>query len=164
MGKKSCDKKDQNKLLESYKIAINMADKISDRRALANNFFLTLNTAILAFSGIKAKTLVLFAGILVCIDWLLLLRNYQQLNQAKFEVINKLEKKLSLNIMSLEWDILQQNGYKTLSSREQIIPITFICVYSVWIFVEHQIFFFKISSLINSPLFLVNPFIRCDLT
>ena len=32
-----------NTLLEQYKIAVNMADKISDRRATANNFFLTLN-------------------------------------------------------------------------------------------------------------------------
>ena len=35
----------QNHLLEQYKLYVQMADKISERRQSANSFFLTVNTA-----------------------------------------------------------------------------------------------------------------------
>jgi hypothetical protein len=35
--------------LELYKLAVEMADRVSARRATANAFFLTINTALFAF-------------------------------------------------------------------------------------------------------------------
>lgn len=42
--------------VELYKLAVEMADRVSARRATANAFFLTVNTALLAFvsSGLDA--------------------------------------------------------------------------------------------------------------
>src|SRR5215211_423888 len=45
----------QNHLLEQYKLYVQMADKISERRQSANSFFLTINTALIAFLGLVAS-------------------------------------------------------------------------------------------------------------
>jgi hypothetical protein len=42
----------QNHLLEQYKLNVQMANKISERRQSANSFFLTVNTALIAFLGL----------------------------------------------------------------------------------------------------------------
>ena len=122
-----------NTLLEQYKIAVNMADKISDRRATANNFFLTLNSAILAFSGIQTENIILLVGILICIVWFCLIKDYRQLNRIKFKIINDIEHNLSANIMSYEYQILRLNKHKPLPSKEMCIPLIFGFIYSVWI-------------------------------
>jgi hypothetical protein len=42
-------------VLEQYKLYVEMADRLSARRALANTFFLTVNTAVLI--GLASKIL-----------------------------------------------------------------------------------------------------------
>jgi hypothetical protein len=44
-----------DRLLEQYKIYVEMADRISSRRALTNTFFLTINTAVFALVGTFVK-------------------------------------------------------------------------------------------------------------
>ena len=54
------DKKLQKEhLLEQYKICVEMADRISARRNLANVFFLTLHTAIFAAIGFSIEKIEL---------------------------------------------------------------------------------------------------------
>src|SRR5215208_410564 len=94
----------QNHLLEQYKLYVQMADKISDRRQAANSFFLTVNTALIAFLGLVARpdvgsapavtanpplpwVLVLavcVAGGTLCYFWYRLVRSYKDLNTGKF--------------------------------------------------------------------------------
>src|SRR5262245_9792406 len=45
----------QNHLLEQYKLYVEMADRISQRRGTANTFFLTVNTAIIGALGTFIK-------------------------------------------------------------------------------------------------------------
>lgn len=40
-------------LFEQYKLYVESAEKISDRRQNANNYFLTINTALISFLGIS---------------------------------------------------------------------------------------------------------------
>jgi hypothetical protein len=60
---------DQNvceQYLELYKLAVEMAERVSARRATTNAFFLTVNTALLAFVSSRSLAvlwLVAFAGI-----------------------------------------------------------------------------------------------------
>ena len=42
----------QSAIMEQYRLYVEMADRVSQRRALANSFFLTLNTAIFALIGV----------------------------------------------------------------------------------------------------------------
>jgi hypothetical protein len=111
-------------LLELYKTAVEMADRVSSRRAGANTFFLTLNTALAAFVGIVSSArkppphgnlptfdsfgliVTAVAGIVLALVWWLLLRYYRRLNGAKFDVINKLEERLPTKLFSDEWAIL----------------------------------------------------------
>jgi hypothetical protein len=46
---------DTGTILELYKTAVEMADRTSARRAGANSFFLTLNTALVAVVGIVSS-------------------------------------------------------------------------------------------------------------
>lgn len=40
-------------LFEQYKLYIQSAEKISDRRQNANNYFITINTALISFLGLS---------------------------------------------------------------------------------------------------------------
>jgi hypothetical protein len=115
---------DQGTLLELYKNAVEMADRVSSRRAGANTFFLTLNTALAAVVGIVSSArkppphssapsfdafglvLTAVAGIVLAIVWRALLAYYRRLNAAKFDVINKLERQLPAQPYAEEWAIL----------------------------------------------------------
>ena len=71
-----------------------MANAVSERRDTMNNLFATLNLAIIAAISYMwdIKTVgLLIAGIAVCIVWMLFIRNFRELNRAKFEVINAIE-------------------------------------------------------------------------
>lgn len=115
---------DQSTLLELYKNAVEMADRVSSRRAGANTFFLTLNTTLAAVVGIVSSArkpsshgsvpsfdafglvLTAVAGIVLAIVWRALLAYYRRLNHAKFDVINKLEEQLPAQPYAEEWAIL----------------------------------------------------------
>lgn len=99
-------------LFEQYKLYIQMADKIGERRLVANRFFLTLNTVLITFLGIVAGTsvgsdqtasinpplpwvlVVSAAGLVLCFSWYRLVRSYRGLSKAKFMVIRAMEKNL----------------------------------------------------------------------
>jgi hypothetical protein len=115
---------DTDTLLELYKTAVEMADRVSSRRAGANTFFLTLNTALATVVGIVSSArkspphgsapsfdafglvLTAIAGIVIAIVWRALLAYYRRLNAAKFDVINKLERQLPAQPYADEWAIL----------------------------------------------------------
>lgn len=81
-------------VLEQYRSYVEMADRISARRGLANTFFLTLNTAVFTVIGVFWETqprasawLLAFPLVALlgqCIAWYWLLRSYRQLNSAKY--------------------------------------------------------------------------------
>jgi hypothetical protein len=118
---------DQSTVLELYKNAVEMADRVSSRRAGANTFFLTLNTTLAAVVGIVSSArkpsshgsvpsfdafglvLTAVAGIVLAIVWRALLAYYRRLNHAKFDVINKLEEQLPAQPYAEEWEILHPN-------------------------------------------------------
>jgi hypothetical protein len=73
--------------LELYKLAVEMADRVSARRAVANSFFLTVNTALAALLGSGSfRWYVSVAGIVFAVTWWALLRSYKELNAAKIHL------------------------------------------------------------------------------
>jgi len=116
---------DENAIrLELYKVAVEMADRVSARRAGTNSFFLTLNTAFAAFVGVVSAArrppsngvlptfdrfelvVTAIAGIVLSITWWQLLRYYRRLNGAKFDVINGMEEHLPEKPFTEEWAAL----------------------------------------------------------
>ena len=96
-------------MLELYQLAVEMADRVSARRGLANTFFLTLNTGLAALLGANnLRWYVAAAGIVFAAAWWWQLRSYRRLSAAKFEVINAIEARLPLQLFSDEWRYLQR--------------------------------------------------------
>lgn len=138
--------------MEAYKLAVEMADRVSARRAVANAFFLTVNTTLVAVVGLRGEVAssalltvsVCFAGIAVAGCWWFLLQNYRRLNDAKFAVINKIEEEhLPVRLFSDEWAALGGPGapmgrlasirsaFKQLGTVEKVVPVIFALLYGV---------------------------------
>jgi hypothetical protein len=131
--------------LELYKLAVEMADRVSARRALANTFFLTANTGVAALlGGTSPRWYLPAAGIALAIAWWGLLQSYRALNRAKFEVINAIEPDLPVQLFTDEWRHLKNRdgssagsspvlkrlaGYRELGTIERIVPLVFIAIY-----------------------------------
>src|SRR5215475_7183975 len=93
-----------------FELYLATAEKVSDRRAQANAWMLSVNSAIVALygylqtdklavpTGQKAIWLwaIPAAGAIVCVAWAVLLTSYRQLNRAKFMVLQEIEKNLPL--------------------------------------------------------------------
>jgi hypothetical protein len=101
--------------LDQYKLYVEMVDRISARRPTANSFFLTINSALLAFAGFFTRkedgasaplawlVVVGVVGLLLCLSWYRLVRSYRDLNTGKFRVIHEIETRLSLALFGAEW-------------------------------------------------------------
>src|SRR5215218_6321014 len=146
----TANKKSNEQYLELYKLAVEMADRVSARRATANAFFLTVNTALLAFvssGSLNMLWLVALAGIALSGTWWILLKSYRDLNTAKFGVILEMEKNLEARVFGDEWSRLKEKrpkeespqearpkrwweGYAELGKVERTIPFVFAALYA----------------------------------
>lgn len=145
-------------LIEMYKLYIEMADRISQRRMDTNTFFLSANTLMLGFFTLfysfNNDKHLLYAvgagvGIILCGTWFYLLQSYRKLNSGKFKVIQQIEAHLPISLYELEWNELgkgkKRKLYWPLSHVEVILPIIFTAVYIVLL-----IYFLHSYSLIKS--------------
>jgi hypothetical protein len=130
------ERDDADTVLSQYQMLVEMADRVSARRAGANTFFVTINTALVAVFGLvtSARTitrghpsspgtfglvLTAIAGAVLSVTWLMLLAYYRRLNGAKFAVINKIELQLPVKPFTEEWQIL--NPEETPSDMELVL-------------------------------------------
>lgn len=127
-------------LFEQYKLYVESADHISQRRSSTNSFLLTVNASLVTLYGLASQLraaaawhlLVPIAGILVCLAWFSLVENYRSLNSVKFQVIHALEKKLPASLYDFEWKLLEEGRghvYKPVTHIEQWIPVVFALLY-----------------------------------
>jgi len=127
-------------LLEQYKLFVESADRVSERRTSANNYLLTVNAFLVTLYGLAASWgdnrawvfVVPVAGVLVCVTWLVLIRSYRNLNTAKFKVVHELEEHLPAALFDREWDHAQRGegkAYKPLTHIEPYIPLVFAALY-----------------------------------
>lgn len=136
----------KNHLLAQYQLYVESAEKISDRRQNANNYFITINTVLITFLGVLfqvkvlnnifwVKFLISLIGVVICVIFWYLLRSYKQLNSGKFKVIHEIEQKLPLALYDFEWHVLKEgkdkNIYYPFSHIEMIIPWVFGVIYIV---------------------------------
>ena len=146
-------------VLEQYKLAAEMADRVSARRTTANSFFATIHTALLAVvgavfvadvdtsgadSGQTAAAIGIgLVGLILAGAWFLLLRSYRDLNRAKFKVIQDLEKELPTAPFANEWKYLKDDPVKGWRERyaeqgsvERLVPFAFGALYiaaAIWV-------------------------------
>ncbi|MEI5676415.1 MULTISPECIES: RipA family octameric membrane protein [unclassified Nocardioides] len=134
-----------SQVLDLYKMAVEMADRVSARRSTANTFYLGLQTAGLAILGFVTSLptepsrgiviAICLVGAATGVTWFLQLRSYRDLNRAKFDVINNLEKRLPVAVFSAEWESLKQDPvsrwrprYAELGTIERVVPWFFVAM------------------------------------
>lgn len=128
--------------LELYKLAVEMADRVSARRGTTNAFFVSLQSgfiAVLAFLTASETppdrwiaVAVCAAGVITSGTWYLLLRSYRDLNRAKYDVILKIEQSLPHAVFADEWASLKKDTvkrwrgrYAELGTVERVVPAVF---------------------------------------
>lgn len=129
-------------VLEIYKMLVEMADRVSQRRQSANSFYLTVNTAIIGGAAYLSQSqfghvdtlAVSTAGVAICFLWVRAVVSYKSLNAAKFEVITALEDRLPISPYKDEWSILDVDGagqkHKPFHKTEMLVPIVFGLVHA----------------------------------
>jgi hypothetical protein len=141
-------------VLDQYKLAVEMVDRLAARRATANSFFVTLNVGLVAIIGFvrtnqaTGKTsepddefgisYIAGAGIVLAMAWWLNLRSYRDLSRAKFKVIGEMEHLLPYEPFNDEWKFLKgdpvpwwRRRYAELGTVERIVPWIFVGIYVV---------------------------------
>jgi len=126
-------------LFEQYKMFVELADRVSQRRANANNFYITANAALLTIASWfkddfgNYMYLISAVGITISLFWFFTINSYKQLNSGKFKVIHKIEEQLPLALFEYEWELLGKGEMKKiyfpLSHIERVIPLIFIVLY-----------------------------------
>lgn len=129
-------------VLEQYKLYVEMADRISSRRDIANTFFLTLNGLALAAAGaliekgyvLTERWALLFPLAVLwleCFFWNRLINSFRQLNGVKFYVVGELETRLPASpYRKAEWERLLKEG----KDRKVYWPLTHVEAKIPWVF------------------------------
>jgi hypothetical protein len=136
------NKSEETARLEIYKMLVEMADRVSQRRQAANNFYLSVNTAIASASAYLTTLhvapigipVIALAGLCVSVLWVRNIQSYKELNEGKFHVITTLEKALPIQAFTDEWDYLhrgkRKKRYKPFHAVEVLVPWVFVAVHS----------------------------------
>lgn len=136
---------DKNILLEQYKVFLQTSEDLVSRRQNVNNFYISINSALMAAFGIiwaleilpiyKFFTGILLSavGIILSISWIKLLASYGDLNSSKMKIISYIEKQLPASLFDAEWaalsDKLNKRKYVSFTNSEKRVPILFVIVY-----------------------------------
>lgn len=134
--------------LAMFELFLATAEKVSDRRAQANSWMLSVNSAIVALYGyiqsdkmavgVPPKAVWLWAipagGAIVCLAWAALLASYRKLNSAKYTVLAELEADLPASPFTRERQIYKQDGRRSFSQIEILIPACFVLLYIIMLF------------------------------
>jgi hypothetical protein len=126
-------------LLEQYKLYVDSAQKVSEKRISASNYLLTVSSSLLTLFGIVVTQvtgewllIIPVAGLLVALAWYSMVRSYKDLNAAKFRVIHELEEHLPAALFAYEWhhcDHGKGKAYRPITHIERWIPGIFAAVY-----------------------------------
>lgn len=136
----------QAHLLEEYKLYVEMADRVSQRRGLANAFFLSLHTGLFTlavglagFSSDRSEfeisgLIAALFGLPLAILWIRIINSYRQLNAAKYTVVRELEKHLPAAPYDRESTLGEggedSNKYHQLTKEEVWVPGLFFVAYA----------------------------------
>jgi len=134
--------------LAMFELFLATAEKVSDRRAQANSWMLSVNSAIVALYGyiqsdkmavgVPPKAVWLWAipagGAIVCLAWAALLASYRKLNSAKYTVLAELEADLPASPFTRERQIYKKDGRRSFSQIEILIPACFVLLYIITLF------------------------------
>ena len=114
--------------LALFELYLATAEKVSDRRAQANTWMLSVNSAIVALYGyLQADKMAVgaaqkavwlwaipAAGAIVCLAWVALPTSYRKLNRAKFTVLTEIEADLPVALFTREREAYRRDRRRSL--------------------------------------------------
>ena len=124
-------------LMEFYKTYLGSIEVTTNRRQQSNQFFIGLLTALLGIVGLifnnegdgftnvlQGFLLILsgLLGLLLSAVWLRYIRSSVLLNKVKFEILDKMEDRLSQQPFREEYQLLKKRGYVGLGRIEGRLP------------------------------------------
>ncbi|MCO5156866.1 MAG: hypothetical protein M9945_08945 [Aquamicrobium sp.] len=134
--------------LEIYKMLVEMADRVSQRRQEANGFYLSINTLLVGGSAYlgtiastgRSVTLISVAGFAICFLWVWNIGSYKTLNAAKFAIITDVETRMVEQPFAAEWEKLDPDKdgkrHRPFHKVEVLVPWVFTSVYAIQILSE----------------------------
>ena len=121
-------------LFEQYKLYVEMANNVSNRRENTNKFYVSLIslliTIIVIINSLTQELQILIFPITtlipICYLWMKNIESYSTLNKGKFSVINEIENKLPAKGFTIECDLMTLYNYKELTKVEKKVPTIII--------------------------------------
>jgi hypothetical protein len=140
-GKKRLRPQQTETLLKLYEVAVEMADRVSQRRQTANSYYLSINTALVGGAAFLSQTstahspwMLGVAGVCVCLLWMRSISSYRTLNDAKFKVIHEIELNLPAQPYTEEWSHLDPGRtgrrHNAFHETERLVPVVFILIHT----------------------------------
>ena len=129
-------------VMRQYEILVESAIQVTNWRQSANNFYISVNAALVALSTYlnnysPATGMVIgIIGLTTTILWHETIQYYRSLNKAKFSVIIELEKQLPVPIFQLEDERFVKEDRKKATWIESKISILFGIAYVLIIIVH----------------------------
>lgn len=150
---------------EEYKLFVDDTARFSDRRQTANNLYLTTNSiaisaiaflvkdaGLMPFWQAVAVIVMLFAGILICLQWKQMIRKYKNLVGFRINELRKLENQITdcHKMYYAENEIYPRDANDmpihrqglNFSDLELMLPWVFIGVYSAFLVITVSGFIF----------------------
>lgn len=176
---------------EEYKLFYETTEKVVDRRLSLNawNYGICMATLVACgflgnwAAGKNELRLVLISviillssmGFILCIHWIRQIKDLKLLNNAKFDVLNRMASKVrfpeglpSFEVFRKEWDILDSRDATTVkwglsvkvlksTGSEFLLPYAFALIFAIIITVLLAIIYSNIGSLTKDPFLLPSP-------
>jgi len=146
----------QSHLLDQYKLYVEMADRISQRRMTANTYFLSVSSAVLGLvaylTSLKVDNflwLISLNGLAISVLWAAIIKSHKNLSAAKWCVVHELEMNLPARMYEVEWDAI--SGGRNFSLYR---PISYIEMGVPWVFFSTHFFVLAKFSLLQISFFL----------
>lgn len=137
-------------MFEQYKLLIDSAHKIEERRGGSNNIFIGINTIIVSvlsssinltpgdMSRIPLLVSLIIIGMLVAWDWLRVTASYKKLNFLNYALIESFERLFPTYVFSLrakmETEGEEQNKKhraNIILLKESLLPKVFLLIYAI---------------------------------
>jgi len=130
-------KKDDEILLRQYEKMVDTTIEVTNWRQNTNNFYVTVNTGILAIAaylyGNTTGTgqIISLIGIAISALWHQNICYYRTLNAAKFRVIHEMERKLPIAAFTKEHAYFTEINPHSATKIERRIPYLFAAAYII---------------------------------
>lgn len=158
--------KDNKKyLMDQYKLMLQTSETLLDRRQKISGLYISISSIVLPVVGVLLANanyyLSLVAAVLSIIvaivnfSWIRIIHLYGDLNYAKFEVIQEIEKQFPVKLFASEWQIRNRKandaGGKnpvSFTKLEKKLPQLFITIYLIIAACSIMMFIFRVMQII----------------